>query len=186
MFLKEFSTRLVKKLIKHNWQTRFKIGMMMFIGSCITYMLRSNFSLILIAMTKNEFQKWSNHDQHLLLSSYFYGYLCPNLCGGFIAEKYGGKNVIFIVFFLSSIITALSPSTASDNFLYLFVARLVLGFLGVNAFFMQITLINIFSLRDFIFALVIISSHDGLHRMKKESLLPFSSAQILEQLSLGL
>lgn len=121
-FLKRFS---------HNFPTRLKIGVMMFIGSCIMYMLRSNFSIILIAMTENEF-KWSNHDQNLLLSGYFYGYLLPNLFGGFVAEKYGGKIVIFVVLFLSSITTALSPLTANENFWYLFAARMTLGFLGVS------------------------------------------------------
>jgi MFS family permease len=82
-------------------------------------------------MTKDDF-KWSNHDQNLLLSGYFYGYLLPNLCGGFVAERYGGKIVIFLVLFLSSITTALSPLTANDNFWYLFVARVILGFLGVS------------------------------------------------------
>jgi MFS transporter, ACS family, solute carrier family 17 (sodium-dependent inorganic phosphate cotransporter), other len=124
------------KKFTHKLPTRLKICAMMFLGSCIAYMLRSNFSIILIAMTKDKF-KWSNHEQNLLLSGYFYGYLWPNLCGGFVAEKYGGRMVIFVVLFLSSIITALSPLTASDNFWYLLLARLVLGFLGVkkNIFF---------------------------------------------------
>lgn len=81
-------------------------------------------------MTKHDF-KWSNHDQNLLLGGYFYGYLLPNLCGGFVAEKFGGKIVIFLVLFLSSIITALSPLTAT-NFWYFFATRVTLGLLGVN------------------------------------------------------
>lgn len=126
-FFKKFSNKL---------PTRLKVGLMMFVGSCIIYMLRSNFSIILIAMTENEYN-WSNHDQNLLLSGYFYGYLLPNLCGGFVAERYGGKIVIFIVLFLSSIITALSPLTANDNFWYLFAARVTLGFLGVSENFLK-------------------------------------------------
>lgn len=134
MLGKDFSIRIVKNFLKKcppKLPTRLKIGIMMFFGSCVSYMLRSNFSIILIAMTKSEF-KWSNHDQNLLLSGYFFGYLWPNLCGGLVADKYGGKIVIFFVLFLSSIITALSPLTASDNFWFLFVARLVLGLLGVS------------------------------------------------------
>lgn len=126
--------RIAKKFLKNfppKLPTRLKIGFMIFFGSCVSYMLRSNFSIILIAMTKSEF-KWSNHDQNFLLSGYFFGYLLPNLCGGLVADKYGGKIVIFVVLFLSSIITALSPLTASDNFWFLFVARLALGLLGVR------------------------------------------------------
>lgn len=131
---------MVKRVFKrfsHKLPTRLKIAVMMFVGSCISYMLRSNFSIILIAMTKSEFN-WSNHDQNLLLSGYFYGYLLPNLCGGFVAERYGGKIVIFVVLFLSSIITALSPLTANDNFWYLFAARVTLGFLGVSEKFFEL------------------------------------------------
>ena len=102
----------------------------MFLGSCVTYMLRSNFSIILLGLL-NEYN-WSNHEQNLLLGGYFYGYLLPNLCGGIVAEKYGGRNVIFIVLFASSMITALSPLSANDNFWYMFIARVTLGLLGVS------------------------------------------------------
>lgn len=136
--LKRFSKKFTNSL-----PTRFKIGLMMFIGSCIVYMLRSNFSIILIAMTKSEFN-WSNHEQNFLLSGYFYGYLLPNLCGGLVAERYGGKIVIFVVLFLSSIITALSPLTASDNIWFLFAARVTLGFLGVSEEFSDKILLKTF------------------------------------------
>jgi MFS transporter, ACS family, solute carrier family 17 (sodium-dependent inorganic phosphate cotransporter), other len=143
--LKDFLYRTPKVVLKKirafslKIPTRLKIGAMMFTGSCVSYMLRSNFSIILLAMSKNsqDGYEWSNHDQNLLLSAYFWGYTLPNLIGGYLCEKYGGKIVIFLVFFLSSIITALSPMTANDDFRYLFMARLLLGFLGVKIYFMK-------------------------------------------------
>lgn len=111
---------------------RFKIGVMMFIGSFMTFMLRSGFSIIIIPMT--ETFKWSNYEQSLLLGAYFCGYVGPNLIAGILAERIGGRRIIFLIFMFSSIITALSPLTASEDFHYLFFARLALGVCGVSSF----------------------------------------------------
>jgi MFS transporter, ACS family, solute carrier family 17 (sodium-dependent inorganic phosphate cotransporter), other len=81
--------------------------------------------------------KWTNYEQNLLLGAYFCGYVGPNLIAGIIVERFGGKMLVFFVFLFSSIITALSPLTASDNFHYLFIARLLLGVCGVNIFFIN-------------------------------------------------
>lgn len=121
-------------------------------ASFTSYMLRVNFSIIIIAMTKlsppagNVTEKlildssalvddsfnWSKKDQGLLLSAYFYGYIFPNLLGGFLSERFGGRIVIFIAMFISAIVTGISPFAASDNFMFMFTARLVLGVLGVG------------------------------------------------------
>lgn len=114
-------------------------------------MLRVNFSLIIIAMTKSggnvteKFNKsiseigyeddsfnWSKTEQGLLLSAYFYGYIFPNLLGGFLSERFGGRKVIFAGAFLSAIVTGLSPLAANDNFVFMFASRLLLGILGVS------------------------------------------------------
>ncbi len=73
---------------------------------------------------------WDKKAQGLLLSAYFYGYIFPNLLGGILAEIYGARKVIFIAMLSSSIVTLLSPFAAHDNFLYMFIMRLVLGFLA--------------------------------------------------------
>lgn len=131
---------------------RFNVGVMLFMASFISYMLRVNFSIIIIAMTStNATEKiignitkigsdavaddqfnWSKKDQGLLLSAYFYGYIFPNLLGGFLSERFGGRKVIFIGMFLSAIVTGLSPFAANDNFVFMFASRLVLGLLGVS------------------------------------------------------
>lgn len=110
----------------------------------MTFMLRSNFSIIIIPMT--EIYQWSNYEQSLLLGAYFCGYVGPNLIAGVLAERFGGKRIIFLIFLFSSIITAISPLTANADFHYLFVARLALGVCGVNCFlimlFSSVQLIN--------------------------------------------
>ncbi|CRL07878.1 CLUMA_CG020970, isoform A [Clunio marinus] len=74
--------------------------------------------------------QWTNYEQNLLLSAYFCGYVGPNLIAGVVAERFGGRFLIFTVFFLSSIITVLSPFTASRNINHLFCARFLLGICG--------------------------------------------------------
>ena len=133
---------------------RLNVGVMLFMASFISYMLRVNFSITLIGMVEPSASEklvetlsegangtttevstiemehrysWSKYEQSLLLGSYFWGYIFPNLMGGFLAERYGGRNVIFITLFLSALVTAASPLAANDNFVFMFGARLVLG-----------------------------------------------------------
>lgn len=109
-------------------------------ASFVSYMLRVNFSIIVIQMSTtngtnsltelHDTFNWDKQAQGLLLSAYFYGYIFPNLLGGSLAEIFGGRIVIFIAMFLSAVITALSPFAAQDNFIYMFIMRLVLGILA--------------------------------------------------------
>jgi MFS transporter, ACS family, solute carrier family 17 (sodium-dependent inorganic phosphate cotransporter), other len=130
---------------------RLSVAVMLFMASFVSYMLRVNFSIIVIAMTATTTEKfignltevsnvshvedqynWSKKDQGLLLAAYFYGYIFPNLLGGVLSQKFGGRKVIFITLFASGVITGLSPLAAHDNFIYTFAVRLLLGILGVS------------------------------------------------------
>lgn len=93
-------------------------------------MLRSNFSIIILAMN-NSFH-WSNSEQQMLLGAYFCGYIGPNLIAGTMAERFGGRIIIFLVFMLSSVVTAMSPFMADNCFQFLFISRLALGVCGVR------------------------------------------------------
>jgi ACS family sodium-dependent inorganic phosphate cotransporter len=43
---------------------------------------------------------------------------------------YGARKVIFIAMFLSAVITSISPFAANDNFIFMFIMRLILGVLA--------------------------------------------------------
>lgn len=153
-------------------------------------MLRVNFSIIIIAMTRpamvsekllgnatengsdDDSFNWSKTDQGLLLSAYFYGYIFPNLLGGFLADKFGGRLVIFSGMFLSAIVTGLSPFAASDNFVFMFAARFVLGVLGVSRVAVRLldwVLIAFRFLRAFCIQRATTSSRSGRRLRKRES-----------------
>jgi MFS family permease len=40
-----------------------------------------------------EFPEWDSMTQGLILGSFFYGYICTQLPGGWLSRKYGGKSV---------------------------------------------------------------------------------------------
>ena len=131
---------------------RLNVGIMLFMASFTSYMLRVNFSIIIIAMTNanvtekmngnqtgmesdgfvDDHFNWSKKDQGLLLSAYFYGYIFPNLLGGMFSDRFGGRLVIFTGMVLSAVVTGLSPLAASDNFTFMFIARVILGVMGVS------------------------------------------------------
>lgn len=148
--------------------TRLNVGLLLFMACFISYMLRVNFSIIIIKMsadtnatttiqinssltaasdlllTTNETDvvyrsshyddddqfNWDKKAQGLLLSAYFYGYLFPNLIGGSLAGMFGGRKVVFFTMLISSIVTALSPFAANDNFIFMFIMRFILGLMG--------------------------------------------------------
>lgn len=147
--------------------TRMNVGLLLFMACFISYMLRVNFSIIIIKMSADtnttktiqinssltaasdllstnetdvvyrssnydhdEQFNWNKKAQGLLLSAYFYGYLFPNLIGGSLAGMFGGRKVVFFTMLISSIITALSPFAANDNFIFMFIMRFILGLMG--------------------------------------------------------
>lgn len=143
--------KFLSRLFAAKIPVRLNVGVMLFMASFTSYMLRVNFSIIIIAMTKpimpngtaslmetdngsfvDDSFNWSKKEEGLLLSAYFYGYIFPNLLGGFLSEKFGGRKVIFTGMLLSAVITGLSPLAANDNFIYMFASRLVLGVMGVS------------------------------------------------------
>lgn len=165
--MRSLSKFYVPNFFKRTFPIRLKIGIMLFIGSFMTFMLRSNFSIIILAM--NEKYQWSNYKQNLLLSAYFCGYVGPNLIAGFLAERFGGRVIAFLIFFLSSIITALSPYTASISFELLFVSRLILGICAVRSLMSKMLLKDLSTLhRDFSLAHATTLFHGGHHQLRRE------------------
>lgn len=83
----------------------------------------------------------------MILGAFFYGYLCTQLAGGVLAEKFGGRLVIFSALCLLSICTALAPILAEISLWAFIGGRIALGLASVSNLFLKllILIINRFS-----------------------------------------
>ncbi|XP_071109026.1 uncharacterized transporter slc-17.2-like [Haliotis cracherodii] len=70
---------------------------------------------------------WSKTEQAGLLSSYFYGYFMTQVPSGILANKFGGKNVMFVGMLIGSISSLLLPIGARTSIYMAYVLRVLLG-----------------------------------------------------------
>lgn len=77
---------------------------------------------------------WPKQVQGLVLSSYYYGYVCFQVLAGILATKFGAKKMVFIGMFFSSLLTMLIPPLARWRYEALIVCRFLIGL--SHAFFM--------------------------------------------------
>ena len=64
------------------------------------------------SLTYEQYFDWDSKQQGLVLSSFFYGYICTQLIGGFIASRIGGNVVLGLGIFTTSVLTLFSPLAA--------------------------------------------------------------------------
>lgn len=120
---------------------RYKISILALLGFCNVYALRVNLSVALVAMVaKNrvtdadgkvveepaEFN-WSSEEQGIVLSSFFYGYLITQLPGGYLALKFGGKNLFGLGILSTAVFTLLTPVFARASVGLLVALRILIG-----------------------------------------------------------
>ena len=55
---------------------------------------------------------WDAKEQGMVLGAFYYGYIFTMLPGGYLAERYGAKWVIFMTVSLASVCSILSPIAA--------------------------------------------------------------------------
>jgi ACS family sodium-dependent inorganic phosphate cotransporter len=69
---------------------------------------------------------WSESQVGYVLSSFFWGYLCGQVIGALLAQKYGGKIVLGVGIFITSALTLIIPLVA-HNLTLLYIVRAVMG-----------------------------------------------------------
>lgn len=119
---------------------RFNVAVMFFMACFVSYLVRVNLSVSIIAMVKHQNDTdltdygprydWDGHTQALILGAFFWGYLTTSLFGGIISEWYSGRYVIFFTFLFAALFTALSPFAASHSFWAMFLMRYLIGFVN--------------------------------------------------------
>lgn len=74
---------------------------------------------------------WSEKDQGYVLSAFFWGYMCSQIIGGYLADRYGGRLVIGFAIFGSAILALLSPLAATISVFAFIIALVLMGFIQV-------------------------------------------------------
>ncbi|XP_060589473.1 uncharacterized transporter slc-17.2-like [Ruditapes philippinarum] len=78
--------------------------------------------------------EWNPETKSSILASFFYGYIFTQIPGGWIADRYGGKRVLFVTILLSSILTVLMPVCARTSVYLVYTIRVLIGLLTSTNF----------------------------------------------------
>ncbi|KAL4231338.1 hypothetical protein ACF0H5_008917 [Mactra antiquata] len=70
---------------------------------------------------------WDKKTQGLILGSFFWGYIVTQIPGGWLAGKYGGKQVFGWSMFLCAVATLLTPWAAQTSITLLMILRVIAG-----------------------------------------------------------
>ncbi|XP_067934784.1 sialin-like [Watersipora subatra] len=122
-------------------RSRYQLAWLAFFGFLNVYMLRVNLSVALVAMVDTQEEDnytslecpvvgndtssptskhgaetfdWDKPTQGLILGSFFYGYLITQIPGGWLAGKYGGKNLFGFGILCTAVLTLITPLTAKS------------------------------------------------------------------------
>ncbi|XP_035663541.1 sialin-like [Branchiostoma floridae] len=71
---------------------------------------------------------WDPITQGRIIGAYSYGHVFSQVMGGFLEARFGGKKVLGLSILLSSVLTLLTPAAAFAGEWWLFVVRVVVGF----------------------------------------------------------
>ena len=91
----------------------------------IAYIDRVSISVAALAM-QAEFG-WSEAVKGYVLSTFFVGYIVTQLVGGWLAHRFGGREVMLVALVAWSVFTVLTPIAAYVSFAWLIVFRILLG-----------------------------------------------------------
>lgn len=104
---------------------RFRIVILCFLAFLINNIDRINLSVAILPM-RYEFG-WSSTTVGVIQSAFFWGYLLTQLPGGYLADRYGGRNVLAFGVVSWSLMTFVTPLAASSSLPVLLAARALLG-----------------------------------------------------------
>uniref|UniRef100_A0A3Q0QU58 Sialin n=1 Tax=Amphilophus citrinellus TaxID=61819 RepID=A0A3Q0QU58_AMPCI len=121
---------------------RFNLAFLMFLGFTVVYGLRVNLSVAMVAMVNSTDPDpalnrsvihvpqypWDSKTQGWLLGAFFFGYLCTQIPGGYLAGHYGGKIFLGLGVLGTAVLTLLTPLAAQWGSYWLFGLRALEGF----------------------------------------------------------
>jgi len=112
------------------WPRRFTVVALFFVATVLCYVDRVSISVAIIPLAHD--RGYDAAAQGIILSAFFWGYLLPQLLGGWMSDRFGGRRVLATGVAIWSLATLLTPP-ASIAFGLLLAMRALLGLgEGVN------------------------------------------------------
>jgi ACS family sodium-dependent inorganic phosphate cotransporter len=102
------------------------------LATAICYLDRVNISIAIIPLAREK--GYDEAATGLILSSFLWGYIGPQMLGGWLADRFGGKRVLMAAVVVWSLGTLLTPPSAAISFGALLLVRSLLG-LGESVHF---------------------------------------------------
>ncbi len=118
----------MSEVAQHNegfWKSRYSVITMCFFATFVCYIDRVNISVAIIPMAKDF--GWDVETQGYILSSFYLGYLCMQVSGGRLADKFGGKLILGVGVLIWSLFTIITPWAALGGLFVLYLARIGMG-----------------------------------------------------------
>ncbi|CAM8932403.1 unnamed protein product [Rhodiola kirilowii] len=103
---------------------RYLIVILTFICTSVCYIERVGFSIAYT--TAADAAGVNQASKGVILSTFYYGYACSQIPGGWVAQRIGGRRVLLFSFLLWSLICALVPLDP-NKVVILVMARLFVG-----------------------------------------------------------
>ncbi len=107
-----------------SWPRRYTVVGLFFLATVLCYIDRVSISVAIIPLARD--RGYNGATQGIILSAFFWGYLWPQLLGGWMSDRFGGRRVLAFGVALWSLATLLTPP-ASMAFGLLIAARVLLG-----------------------------------------------------------
>jgi ACS family sodium-dependent inorganic phosphate cotransporter len=107
------------------WPRRYTVVALFAAATALCYVDRVNISIAIIPLAHDK--GYEAAARGLVLSAFFWGYLSPQMLGGWVADRFGGKRVLAAGVALWSIATFLTPPAAAISFGSLLLMRALLG-----------------------------------------------------------
>ena len=104
---------------------RVRVVILCFLSFILCNVDRINVSVAILPMA--EHYHWNQTTRGLIQSAFFYGYVLTQIPGGYLADKFGGKQVLSFGVVAWSLMTLITPWAASTNLGVLLAARALLG-----------------------------------------------------------
>lgn len=124
---------------------RFFILIICLISTCLTFITRTCMNIALVSMVKGSNEtsnneqtdkikySWTESDQGLILSAFYWSYIMFQMPMGSLAEKIGGKYIICICLALSAMVNLVTP-LVTEYLILVVLLRFILGAVQAGMF----------------------------------------------------